>query len=49
LITAIVVTFNKKLGLDLDINSILALIGISSSYVVGQSAVDIQKNKAPKY
>jgi hypothetical protein len=49
IITAIVVTFNNKLGLDLDINSILALIGLSSSYVVGQSAVDIQKNKTPKY
>jgi len=49
LITAIVsiitIALNKKIGLDLSENDILAIAGVAAAYITGQSFIDTKKEQ----
>jgi len=40
IITGVLVAFNKKAGLNLSEEAIMALAGLSAAYVIGMSYVD---------
>lgn len=42
-ITLAVIALNRKLGLNLDADSIMAMLGLSGAYVASQAAVDFKK------
>ena len=41
-VTLIVIALNKKLGLNIDADGIMAMLGLSGAYVASQAAVDFK-------